>query len=369
MHIENLSLVNFKNYPELHAEFSPSVNCLVGDNGSGKTNLLDAIHYLSFTKSAFNPVDAQSIRHSEDFYSIRGTFTIHAKRYEVKNALINGQRKRMLTNDVALDKASDHIGRFPLVLITPYDTGIIMEGSEARRRFVDSMLAQIDRDYLDQLIVYGKALKQRNTLLKQFAERRYFDADILEPYDELMLTSGRAIATRRALFCTAFEPAVLRHFREITEGVERIEFKYDSDFLHQNYADAFRAALNKDRLLQRSTRGTHRDDFIFEIDGYPLKKFGSQGQQKSYLLALKLAQFDMLHQEKGFKPILLMDDVFDKLDDHRIAKLMQMIERDFFGQIFITDARPERTRVFLEKIKVDRKIFMVRHGHMQVTEL
>ncbi len=369
MHLENIRLLNFKNYADIDQDFSGSINCLVGDNGSGKTNLLDAIHYLSFTKSAFNPVDIQNIRHGEQFFSISGNFLKDNKKITIQNSLVSGQRKKLTVNKSTVDKASDHIGNFPIVLITPNDTALVSEGSETRRKFFDSLLAQIDRAYLDHLINYHLALKQRNKLLKQFAERNYFDGDMLDTYDRIILNNGKQISDRRAGFCQHFESLLLKHFDAIVGGIEHVDLNYEADFQNPDYRDKFKQQLEKDRILMRTNHGVHRDDFQFVIDGYPLKKFGSQGQQKSFLIALKLAQFEVLKNEKGHKPLLLLDDIFDKLDDHRIMQLVSMIENHEFGQVFITDARPERTKFFLDRIKEEKKILLVQDGTLKETTL
>lgn len=362
MHLENLRLLNFKNYAESEINFTSDVNCLAGDNGSGKTNLLDAIHYLSITKSAFNSVDIQNIRHNESYFSITGTFVKEDQKHAVRCSLVRGEKKKVFHGKKQIEKASDHIGQFPVILIAPNDNAIILEGSETRRKFFDSLLSQLDKEYLESLIEYNQALKRRNLLLKQMSEKGKTDQALLEPYDNLLINKGKALEQKRRQFCHDFAPSVLYHYEDISEGKESISLKYQSTFSDEDYYLIFKNALKKDLALERTTVGVHRDDFAFEISGYPLKKFGSQGQQKSFLIALKLAQFDVLKQNKGLKPIVLLDDIFDKLDDHRIVKLMSMIANGDFGQVFITDARPERTQNFVKDLNCEVKLFTVDQG-------
>ena len=364
MHLENLYLANFKNYEEANVDFSKYINALIGDNGSGKTNLLDAIHFLSMTKSAFNSVDNQSIRHGQPFYSIIGKFLVKKKYTTVNNTLSIGKRKKILIDKNPVEKAIDIIGMFPIVLIAPSDHALISEGSESRRKYFDSIISQLDRSYLINLIDYNHALKQRNKLLKQFSDHGNLDKDLLEPYDKILLSLGKDIRLARKEFCSKYLTKIVKHYSYLVEGKEAVNLNYQSQLNQPNFIKTFESSLQKDLLLQRTNVGIHKDDYVFEMDGYPLKKFGSQGQQKSFLIALKLAQFDIIHEEKGFKPILLMDDIFDKLDDHRIQKLTEMIEHHEFGQVFITDARPERTYHFLEKLNIEWKAITVDNGNL-----
>ncbi len=364
MYLENLYLVNFKNYTDANVDFSKYINALVGDNGSGKTNLLDAIHFLSMTKSAFNSVDSQSIRHDQPYYTIIGKFLQKNKSIVVNNTLSVGKRKKILIDKNPIDKSADIIGMFPTVLIAPNDHLLITEGGETRRKFFDSIISQLDKSYLINLMDYNHALKQRNVLLKQFSEAGRIDPDLLEPYDRIILSLGKNICNKRSAFCSIFLSNILKHYSFLTEGKEAINLNYQSKFSEENYKDIFHKSLQKDLILQRTNVGIHKDDYLFEMDEHQLKKFGSQGQQKSFLIALKLAQFNIIKKEKGYKPILLLDDIFDKLDDHRIQKLTEMIEHHEFGQVFITDARPERTNHFLEKLNIEWKVIRVDNGNL-----
>lgn len=362
MYLEKITLVHFKNHKILQVNFCKDINCLVGLNGCGKTNLLDAIFYLSFTKSAFNLSDLQNIQHGTSGFSIAGLFRYDTSRSEVRITVEHGQKKTVKVDGKKVQKSSRHVGRFPVIMVAPGDTGLIMEGSEIRRKMLDMLLSQMNAAYLDQLMIYTKALKHRNKLLKHFAENRISDRDQLEPYDHILLKAGKEIAGARAHFVSRFELLLQKHFSWITNSREEVRLHYRSSFLDEDYELSFRNAFEKDLLLQRTTEGVHRDDIIFEMNEYPLKKYGSQGQQKSYIIALKLAQFDLLVEEKGFKPILLLDDIFDKLDDERIGKLVELIEKHTFGQVFITDARPERTWHFLKDISSGLKVFQVGEG-------
>ncbi|MEN7550283.1 DNA replication/repair protein RecF [Rapidithrix thailandica] len=357
MYLKDLRIISFKNYEESELHFSAQINCFTGANGSGKTNLLDAIHYLCLTKSAFNAIDAQNIRHQAPLFALHGTFFKNEKEYQVSCGLKAGKKKSIRLNKKEYERVSEHIGQFPCVLIAPNDTDLIREGSETRRKYFDSIISQINKPYLEQLICYNQALKQRNILLKQFAEQRYFEQDLLEPYDHMLIDLSQKIAEQRRAFITTFQPLFEKHYQYISAAKEQVALNYSSQVKVSGFEEHFRNNLQKDMHLQRTTSGIHKDDFDFSIEEYPLKKFGSQGQQKSYVIALKLAQFEVMHQATGRKPILLMDDIFDKLDDLRIAKLLQMITEHIFGQVFITDAREERSRQLMKQVHAETIFF------------
>ncbi|MGB3777812.1 MAG: DNA replication/repair protein RecF [Tunicatimonas sp.] len=364
MWLEKIALLNYKNYPEAAIQFSEYINCFVGENGSGKTNLLDAIYYLSFTKSAFSSTEQQNMRHGASLFLVKGTFCKHEQEYQVQFSLQTGQKKDARNSRVPYEKLSEHIGLFPAVLISPDDTDLIRERSENRRRFFDSIISQINHAYLDDLIRYNHLLLQRNRLLKQFAERRTYDGDLLDAYSEPLLTLGRTIYEARQAFIAQFAPLFEKHYRYLSDDQESVAIHYQSHFAQPAWKENFYRAQQRDQMLQRTTQGTHRDDFVFEIGGYPVKKYGSQGQQKSFVIALKLAQFEIIHQETGVKPLLLLDDIFDKLDDHRIAQLTRLVVDQTFGQLFVTDARPERTRQLFQEIEVEKKFFVIRGGEV-----
>lgn len=362
MLLKKVSLFAFKNYQEATLEFSDAINCFVGLNGGGKTNLLDSIHYLSLTKSAINNIDSQSIMHGARLATVNGTILLDDHKYQIICALQLGQKKLIKVNQSEYDKLSEHIGRFPVVLIAPNDTDIIRDSNEVRRKFFDSILSQLNPLYLKQLIQYNHYLKQRNSLLKQLATSQQTDHDLLAPYDHHLITLGRSIYQSRSAFNTTYLPILIDHYQNLSEGKETISLTYSSHLKSKLFEQDYKNSLQKDLILQRTNIGIHKDEYLFEIDERPIKKFGSQGQQKSFLIALKLAQFDIIKNEKGLKPLLLLDDIFDKLDDFRIQKLVEMVANDSFGQLFITDARPERSKEILKGIKSEIKFFHVENG-------
>ncbi len=389
--LERLHLTHYKSYETGAFLFSERVNAIVGENGSGKTNLLDAIYFLSLTKSALTSQDVLSIRHGADFMLIDGVFS----RYETPEPAVNqakitndseetqlsdsfyetalignsdpsavpaslrssqitislprGQRKVVMNDRKAYERLADHIGKFPVVLIAPDDTDLIREGSEERRKFFDGVLSQQRPDYLSDLLQYNRILDQRNTLLKQFHERHYTDEDLLEAYSQPLVDLALRLNATRKSFLQEFLPVFQEHYAQLSESRETVDIRYESEVDTEDFRKQFWLNRHRDVAAQRTTLGIHRDDYAFEIDSYPLKKFGSQGQQKSFVVALKLAQFHLLTQEKGHQPILLLDDIFDKLDDRRIARLIHLMKDGTFGQVFLTDARPERTQSLLEE--------------------
>jgi len=363
MYLRSLSLVNFKNYPQAELSFSEHVNCFTGNNGEGKTNLLDAIHYLSFCKSFFNPIDSQNILHEAPFFVIQGVFVSdEAKEEEIYCGLKRNQKKQFKRNKKEYSRLADHIGLFPLVMISPADSELITEGSETRRRFLDTVIAQFDKEYLDHLIQYNKALSQRNALLKQFADSRKFDKDSLEIWDVQLVELGTAIHNKRAAFVKSFVPIFQKYYELISGGKEKVKLNYHSHLNEGAFATTLSNALSRDRALQYTTVGIHKDDLEFSISEFPVKKFGSQGQQKSYLIALKLAQFDFIKKVKKLTPILLLDDIYDKLDDQRVKELMKLVSSDSFGQIFITDTHGDRLQKLFKKSDADFRSFRIVNG-------
>ncbi|WP_256013352.1 DNA replication/repair protein RecF [Desertivirga xinjiangensis] len=362
MWLQKLSLLNFKNYEEAELAFSETVNVFTGDNGAGKTNLLDAIHYLSLCKSYFNPIDSQQIQQGADFFMLQGVFDKEGINEVIACSLKKNQKKQFKRNKKEYQRLADHIGMFPLVMVSPYDVSIIIEGSEERRRFIDNVISQTDNNYLDELIAYNKSLTSRNVLLKKIAETGRYDPLLLEVYDEQLIASGNKIFEKRSAFMEEFLPVFNKHYEYLTEEAEKVELLYESQLLKDQFEELLKRSAERDRVLERTTSGIHKDDLVFSIHGLPMKKFGSQGQQKSFLIALKLAQYSFLQQKKGYKPLLLLDDIFDKLDDKRIRKLMQMVSEDDFGQIFITDTTRSRVERIFTSINVSIRIFEVEKG-------
>jgi DNA replication and repair protein RecF len=361
--LETLHLINFKNYTEAKIGFSAKINVLVGKNGSGKTNLLDAIHYLSMTRSAFSSSDNFAIRNGENFFLIKGSFQMEKDLMELACSVQAGSKKIFREGVNDYNKLSEHIGKYPVVLITPDDTELVKEGSEERRKFFDSIISQLDSQYLNALMQYTHALKQRNSLIKMFADSNSFDEIALESYDKVLAEKGKLIYSRRQEFITEFSPLFQRFYTFIVED-EKAEMNYASELNNTSFEEGLRTNRKKDLFLQRTSFGIHRDDYQFTLGGGDLKRLGSQGQQKSFVIALKLAQFEIIKKHKQFKPILLLDDIFDKLDDFRIARLLDMIKNDQFGQLFITDARPDRTSSLLREVNAPATIFTVRNGQI-----
>ncbi|ADY53195.1 DNA replication and repair protein RecF [Pseudopedobacter saltans DSM 12145] len=364
MYLKNLSLINFKNYDEAELSFSEGANAFSGDNGAGKTNLLDAIHYLALCKSYFNPIDSQQIKQEQDFFMIQGVFDKNTEEI-VACGVKRNQKKQFKRNKKEYQRLADHIGLFPLVMISPNDVSLILDGSEERRKFIDNVISQTDPKYLDELIIYNKNLLNRNSLLKNIAETGKYDPYLLEILDEQLVNSGRIIFEKRAAFMERFVPIFNQHYSYLTDDAEKVELIYDSPLQSGDFQELLQKSIEKDRILQRTTTGIHKDELIFSVHEMPLKKFGSQGQQKSFLIALKLAKYSFLYQEKGFKPLLLLDDIFDKLDDKRITKLMKMVSEDDFGQIFITDTNPERLKRVFNDISVALNLFHINNQQVK----
>jgi len=362
MYLKNIRLQQFKNYQKAEVQFSKEINCFVGINGSGKTNLLDAIHYLCLTKSAINGVDLLNILHDKDFFTVFGDFDLEGKQIEVRCIFESGKKKQLLQNGKAIEKMSDHVGLLPVVMIAPDDTMLIKDGSEERRRFFDNMLCQMDKQYMDRLVRYQHFLKQRNALIKQFADRGKWNSSFIEPYDREIISLSKTIASSRKSFLEEYYPILKEFYNIISDNQEQIGVTYETHCLGESFENDFKANAQRDFMLKRTNMGIHKDDFVFEISGYPIKKFGSQGQQKSFVIALKLAQFQIFLTHKKTKPILLLDDIFDKLDDTRIEKLMNLVADHRFGQLFISDARPERSKEILAGIGAESRFFLIRDG-------
>lgn len=363
MWLKKLAVLNFKNYTEATLHFAPEVIAFTGDNGAGKTNLLDAIHYLSLCKSYFNPVDSQQIKQGEDWFMVQGEFDRDGQTDLVACSLKRNQKKQFKRNKKEYSRLADHIGHFPLVMISPNDSTIVTDGSEERRRFIDNVISQTDLHYLDRLIAYNRCLVQRNSLLKQSARGGVLDKGLMEVLDTQLVETGVPIFEKRQSFMEAFIPEFNRHYLFLTETAEQVSLAYESQLTDENFAELLKIHLDRDRALERTTVGIHKDDLQFSIhEDMPLKKFGSQGQQKSFLIALKLAQYSFLHQQKGFKPLLLLDDIFDKLDENRTRKLMQMVSADDFGQIFLTDTDAVRINRIFEEINRRVQVFSINRG-------
>ncbi|MFP2996430.1 DNA replication and repair protein RecF [Spongiivirga sp. MCCC 1A20706] len=357
MHLKKLSLINYKNFESKDFELDAKINCIVGNNGVGKTNALDAIYHLAMGKSYFNPVATQNIMHGSDFFVIDGEFEKNDRQEKIICSLKKGNKKIIKRNGKAYEKLSDHVGFLPLVIISPADRDLIIEGSDTRRRFIDSVISQQNKQYLSSLIAYNKVLQQRNALLKYFAANNTFDANNLDIYDQQLDELSKPIYKARKEFLAVFVPIFIDRYLAISSGSEQVGLTYKSQLHDGDLAILFKEFLNKDKALQYTSQGIHKDDLGFEIEGYPIKKFGSQGQQKSFLIALKLAQFDFIKEKAGVNPILLLDDIFDKLDEERVSHIVSLVNDDHFGQIFISDTHADRTEKVVRKTHQSYKIF------------
>lgn len=361
MIIERISILNFKNIAETELTFSPKINCLFGNNGMGKTNLLDALYYLSFTKNHNNLNDSQLIKHGEDFAVLQGFYRDKDQEEAVYCGMKRKHRKVFKRNKKEYDKLSEHIGLLPLVMVSPDDVDLIQGGSDERRRFVDMIISQYDREYLFNLIQYNKALQQRNALLK--AGNPYTDDALFDVLEEQMLATGEFIHAARLHFIALFRPIFMEYYRLISiDGQESVDLRYESQLAHTPLQQLFAERRERDKLLGYTTVGIHKDDFEFLLDDYLIRKIGSQGQNKTYLIALKLAQFNFLLTKGSAVPILLLDDIFDKLDARRVEQIIQLVSGNEFGQIFITDTNRKYLNDILASIKHDYKLFEVKNG-------
>ncbi|MCX7550022.1 DNA replication/repair protein RecF [Xanthomarina sp. F2636L] len=357
MILKSLSLLNYKNFESQSFEFNHKINCFVGNNGVGKTNVLDAIYHLSFGKSYFNPIASQNIRHDESFFVINGDYEKADKKEKIVVSLKKGQKKIIKRNSKNYDRFSDHIGFLPLVIISPADRDLITEGSTTRRKFIDSVISQSDKTYLNTLINYNKILVQRNSLLKYFALNNTFNADTLNIYNKQLNDYGHVVFEKRQAFLKTFIPIFKERYNAISNGNEDVSLIYNSDLNQGQLEILLKNSINKDKALQYTSVGIHKDDLVFEIENHPIKKFGSQGQQKSFLIALKLAQFDFIKAQSGENPILLLDDIFDKLDENRVSQILKLVDNENFGQIFISDTHAERTEKAVKQVHQAYEIF------------
>jgi len=358
MILNELSLLNYKNFESLNLQFDPKINCIVGNNGIGKTNILDAIYHLSFGKSYFNPITSQNIKHGEDFFVIEGSYTKKDREEKIVVSAKKGQKKLIKRNGKIYDRFSEHIGFLPLVIISPADRDLILEGSETRRKFIDGVISQGDSVYLQSLIAYNKVLSQRNSLLKYFAVNNTHNQDTLDIYNEQLNDLGTKIHKKRKSFLNTLLPIFEDHYKMISndlsnsdnDQVESVGLSYKSQLNDNDLINLLQENTLKDKLLQYTNYGIHKDDLLFEINGHAIKRYGSQGQQKSFIIALKLAQFDFIKEKSKENPILLLDDIFDKLDELRVEQIIKLVDEDKFGQIFISDTHPERTESVIKKI-------------------
>ena len=365
MFIRDLSVINYKNLTQADLHFSAKLNCFVGKNGVGKTNILDCIYYLSFCKSYFNLPDQQNVRHEQDYFVLQGKYERQEQAEDIYCGFKTGHKKKFRRGKKEYERLSDHIGLLPLVMISPADSVLIQGGSEERRRFMDSVISQYDRPYLDLLLRYNRALLQRNNLLKTFAADNFFDPDNLEIWDDQLIVMGEKIHQKRQEFITNLLPVFQKYYEFISEKHETVKLEYHSQLNIGDFQSMIREAVPKDRALQYSTVGIHKDDLELKIGDYPIKRLGSQGQNKTYLISLKFAQYDFIRSINQMDPILLLDDIFDKLDSSRVEKIVKLVSENSFGQIFITDTNREHLdSIIREAGGNDYHIFLVTDGQI-----
>ena len=357
--LKKISIINYKNILDKEYELDPKINCFVGDNGVGKTNILDAVYHLSMGKSYFNVKNDQLINRGKDYMLVDGVFELNNKNESIVFSLKIGEKKVLKRNGKPYKKFSNHIGLIPVVLISPYDNDLINEGSSERRKFIDSIISQNDKEYLINLIAYTRVIQNRNKLLKQYNRSVDFDLDTIKVYDDQIYKLSEPIFKARDKFIKEFTPLVLEKYKHISDDKEKISIEYKSDLINNHVENLIKDSFQKDVILQYTSVGLHKDDFVFNIDENRIKRFGSQGQQKSFLIALKLAQFDYLKNETGNSPILLMDDIFDKLDLMRVKRIVEIVNSTNFGQLFLYDTDKERIEKVLSSLNLSSKIFEV----------
>lgn len=358
MYLKKIALLNFKNIAREELSFCPGINALVGDNGAGKTNILDAVYYLSMCKSALQMTDGQSIRHGEEFFLLEGRYATDAGRRETIVCSFSRRSGKLLKrNGKEYDRLSDHVGLIPAVIVSPADSALISDAADERRRYLNAFISQLDRSYLQAVMRYNAVLAERNRLLKMHP-----DETMLAIYDMQLCEHGRLIHARRRDFVERLQPVVERYYRMLAEDREQVELSYRSELNDRPFEEVLRDARQKDLVNEFTTAGIHRDDLVLKIGGYPLRKYGSQGQQKSFLIALKLAQYAIVAEERHERPILLLDDLFDKLDAGRVEQLIRLVSEATFGQIFISDCNPTRLKAILDRSGGDYALFTVTDG-------
>ncbi len=368
MFLKDIKLTNFKNYALAKLDFSEGLNCFIGLNGSGKTNLLDSIYAICMTKSYFGVSDRQIVKNEENFYRLESSI----KRVDSDISIVvkyqNSKKKIVEKNKVPYEKMAEHIGTFPIVMIAPDDIKLILDSGETRRRFIDNVLCQDDPVYLQHLLSYNLLIKQRNAALKKIRKANQPDRLLINTYDTQLVPSCHYIHKKRTEFLEAFLPVFKGFYVVISDGTEPVDIRYRSQINDQDYSELLKANFEKDYYLEHTSTGIHRDDLVFDFGGKALKKIASQGQRKSFLISLKMAQYEFLRRRKNIKPILLLDDIFDKLDAERVAKVMQLLQEDTFGQVFITDTDRERINSIISQVDKPHIEFSVVQGKVEMYE-
>ena len=358
MYLRKLALLNFKNIAQGELTLCPGINCLVGDNGAGKTNFIDAVHYLSMCKSAFGMTDGQTIRHGEEFFMAEGAYTTDAgKSEQIVCSFSRKGGKILKRNGKEYERLSEHVGLIPTVVVSPADSTLISDAADERRRFLNAFISTLDRAYLHALVRYNSILAERNRLLKMQP-----DETMLSIYDQQLIEQGELIHARRKAYVEQLQPRVAQYYRQLSVDREQVELTYRSELNERPFGEVLQAARQRDFANEFTTSGIHRDDLVLRIGGYPLRKYGSQGQQKSFLIALKLAQYTLLSELLHEQPILLLDDLFDKLDGSRVEQLIRLVSDAQFGQILITDCNPTRLRTILDRAEAAYTLYEVAQG-------
>lgn len=368
LHLHQLSLQFFRNYESLSLSFSQDINCLFGENGEGKTNVLDAIHFLSLTRGFRSGVDKQAVKEGEAFFFVQGEYAEQGEKLSVQCNLLPGKGKKVIVNGEVYAKLSRHIGRIPIVTVLPTDTELINGGGSLRREFLDTFISQYSPDYLEQLIHYKRCLEQRNATLKMMHEQGNFDRSVLEIWTQQLIPYGQAIWAERKRFLADFEPTFRELFSRIVSEKEQPRLHYESQLKSnemEEWNELFRLAEGKERALQSTSVGVHKDDLGFDINGISAKHYGSQGQQKTYLISLKLAQHQFFQAQTGKVPLLLLDDIFDKLDENRLKSIAELIDQRLQGQIFITDTALERFVHIFQQAHREVKFWEVCNGQVK----
>ena len=352
--LEKIVISDFRNVELQEIEFSPNVNCISGNNGEGKTNLLDAVYYMAMTKSAFATSDRYVLRHGAEEFAIAGTYLMEngtRSRFALK--MTSKGEKKVKRDDKPYQKISEHIGVLPVVMVSPADVSMVSESGEERRRFVNAVLSQMSQEYMSSMQQYNRLLQQRNRMLKDMNP----DHSLLEVIDIRMVSLAQPIFESRKRFVEELKPIVSEYYKALSGGSEQVDISYETELDKTPLDELLRRSFEKDRVLKHTTEGVHRDDFIFTMNGHPIRRYGSQGQQKSFLVSLKFAQYEIMKKNYGFAPTLLLDDVFDKLDMSRISNLLQMVASNDFGQIFITDSNKVRMAGIVDGLTRDRAYF------------
>ena len=365
MQVKSITISQFKNLKEVGISFSSRFNCFVGDNGAGKTNIVDALYLLSMTKSFFNSTDAMNIRHGDDFFSVRASYVRNDEPLELLCSYSTSSKKSFKRNGKQYEKLGDHIGFVPLVMVSPEDIDLILGGSEVRRKWLDMVISQCDSEYLFTLMKYNKVLQQRNTLLKSMQGLIACDSSLIEVWDERLVEFGEVILKLRLQFVNEFSPIFDKYYKAVSGGNESVSLAYKESVKSGQLAKSLVDSLGKDAAIGYTSVGIHKDDLSMQLGEYPIRKVGSQGQKKSFIIALKFAMYEWLMQRKGVKPLLLLDDIFDKLDPSRVRAILNIVSSDTFGQVFITDTRRESVETMLATLGADFSIFEIEKGEVK----